>query len=380
LGAVVEVLAGRGNAVEVVSGIEQNALPWDQVVKRHGPNAVYVVCGDDALSLDKIAGIRASLQRANVPFAQIWAGPINWQEPVQVLRHADQLLRTANGEPVRSASEASGRTVLPPPVPPAPPQRTMPAPMVQNPPPPRDEIPDISISPQSDYKRPAIIGGIALALTVALVTALAWPSDDDEAEVDEVAVANADVTSVDTPEPDKKAEVAPAPARKAQEEPEPASEQAPPEEEVEVPAEPAAEVDLDVAAETPSLLSGTERKQIDDALRNQQIRALDILLISAEAMVHKRKRMRTAWNRFPEAEQYCDQLVVDGVAGWRLPSAGELASITTANMLKRSTYWSSTKGDSYGNTRIVWGVYRKKMRGAGQRFRGARTVCVRDGV
>ena len=308
---------------------------------------------------------------------QIWAGPINWEEPVQVLRHADRLLRAANGEPVRSPSEASGRTVLPPPAPPAPAQ-AMPTPVLnQSSPQPQQQMPQITTQPAKNYTLPAIIAAAGLVL-VGLVTVIAWPSDDSDEEETADAVAVAEVAEEEPADPAPEAEPEDA-------EPDPVAAAADPSQApapaVEAVPEPAPEPEAVVVPEEgPVEYAATEDDRIDDALKNQSIRALDILLVSPEARVQRRKRLKTAWNRFPAADAYCAALSIEGVDGWRLPTAGELASITTANMLKRSSYWSSTHGDSYGNTRIVWNVYRKRMRNASQRFRAARTVCVRDHV
>ena len=40
----------------------------------------------------------------------------------------------------------------------------------------------------------------------------------------------------------------------------------------------------------------------------------------------------------------------------------------------------STKGDSFGNTRVTWTVKRKRMGTIASTRRGPRTICVRDHV
>jgi hypothetical protein len=411
LGAVVEVLAGRGNAVEVVSGIEANPLPWEQVVARIGPNAIYVVCGDDVLTLEKIAGLRATLQRGNVPLKHIWAGPINWAEPVQVLRHADQLLRMANGQMTQPLpqppSEASGRTVLAPP-----PPRTAPpplAPMNAAPPPHPMPTPTMAGAPEPPivveglgHRKPLLFVAAGVMLTGLILTAVFWGGDDDApakvAEATTAAKKDEPKPAVKAPKKEKPAktvaaepgpaaakEASPAPSASPTPAPKSASKSAPK-------AEPKEEV-IAVAAEPepaiPSSMGGGEGElgdvgedpTIAEALRSQSIRALDILLISPEARVQKRRSWKLARHRFADAARHCDELVVAGVDGWRLPNIGELRSLTTANILGRNaTYWSDTKGDTYGNTRVIWAVHSHRMHSIGATTRGARTICVRDAV
>lgn len=409
LGAVVEVLAGRGNAVEVVSGLEANALPWEQTVGRIGPNAIYVVCGDDVLTLDKIAGLRATLQRFNVPLRNIWAGPINWAEPVQVLRQADQLLRAVNNQVTQSPSEASGRTVL---APPPPPTSRPPMPIMNAAPPKPNPTPTPTMGGAHEpivveglgHRKPLMFAGIGVLLVGVIATAIALSGDDapQESVADASKPSKTDATAVekkedggktqaakkDAPKPDAAQEDAADPDASvdtpAEEAPQPEPAKA-----AEVPDEVAvaADVEADDATPDPGLGGGVgnrfagEDPAIAAALRAQSIRALDILLIAPEARVQKRKNWKIARLRHAEAAAYCEDLVVAGVDGWRLPTIGELASLTTANILaKQTTYWSDTKGDTYGNTRVIWAVQSKRMLSVGANNRGARTICVRDAV
>ena len=101
------------------------------------------------------------------------------------------------------------------------------------------------------------------------------------------------------------------------------------------------------------------------ALRARTIRALDVLLVARQ-----RGTMTVA-----DAEKHCDALDVAGVAHWRLPALGELASLTDAGMLARGAYWTNTAADTFGDTRMAWNSSRRE---ASVRYKPAAVVCVRS--
>jgi hypothetical protein len=242
------------------------------------------------------------------------------------------------------------------------------------------------------HRKPLLFAAVGVLLTGVIATAVLWPDDDAPDKVAEASTAAQETTP-------KKVDDA---AAKKADAPKPAI--AEPEAAVEVEGEPAAEAEpvadeadivavaaeADAGARVPaapivdaggSLDYAAEDPAVAQALRNQSIRALDILLISPEARVQRRRHWKVARLRHVEAAAHCDALVVDGVDGWRLPTIGELASLTTANILAKSTtYWSDTKGDTYGNTRVIWAVRNHRMHSVGANNRGARTICVRDAV
>jgi hypothetical protein len=115
------------------------------------------------------------------------------------------------------------------------------------------------------------------------------------------------------------------------------------------------------------------------ALMHRKIRALDILLVSPEA-TRKLKGRRTAralHTSWAGANAFCEALEIDGIAGWRLPTAGEFRTLGTSNMLGRRIYWSATEGDAFGTDRVVWNNLKKRMAPAPSTWKGGRVLCVR---
>ncbi len=164
----------------------------------------------------------------------------------------------------------------------------------------------------------------------------------------------------DEPDADEAGTESGAPAAPA-EEPAPEGEtEAPP-----TPPEPALE---DVEPPAPEIGSAQEQELIDSAIRARRIRALDILLVDAK---------RSKRSRFPKAETWCEKREIEGVRGWRLPTVGEISSLTLNGFVPRDYYWSGTKGDTFGDKMLVWNGKRKRIKPTTKRSRGARAVCVR---
>lgn len=116
--------------------------------------------------------------------------------------------------------------------------------------------------------------------------------------------------------------------------------------------------------------SGTgDSPEVAKALRDREVRALDLFVVApqdSDAMSH------TA------AVAYCEGMVAAGLSGWRVPMLGELNSIATAGLTSKSTYWSDTLGDAFGDTRIIVNAKKKRMGAATVGFDGARVLCIRD--
>lgn len=107
------------------------------------------------------------------------------------------------------------------------------------------------------------------------------------------------------------------------------------------------------------------KTRVEAALRARELRALDILLVV---------RKPTKPLSYADAEKHCGAIDVRGIQGWRLPDVGELASLDDAGMLARGFYWSSTSGDTFGDTHMAWNG---RTRQAASRMKGSVALCVR---
>jgi hypothetical protein len=105
------------------------------------------------------------------------------------------------------------------------------------------------------------------------------------------------------------------------------------------------------------------------ALRKRDIRALDLVVIAPEA--------KNAVD-FAGAFAYCDALVIGELDGWRLPEIGELLSMSRAKIVRRGSFWSATKGDAYGDLRLVLVIKRERISPIGAGWDGGRVACVRE--
>lgn len=108
---------------------------------------------------------------------------------------------------------------------------------------------------------------------------------------------------------------------------------------------------------------------IVDALKKREIRALDVFIVSPEAK-------KAA--EFAGAAKYCDKLKVAGIGDWRLPEIGELISMSRAKMVRKGSFWSSTKGDTFGDLRLVLVIKRERISPIPAGWDGGRIICVRE--
>lgn len=205
-------------------------------------------------------------------------------------------------------------------------------------------------------------------LLLAFLASFASGCGDDEAQ----EASASDAKSDDKDEKKEKKADEKAKAEQKQPEPDKPPEEPPPEEPP--PEEPPAEEpppESDEVVEEglgAAVGSKAEAELIDGAIRARRIRALDIMLVDGR----RSKRMR-----FEKAEAWCAKREIEGVRGWRLPTIGEVSSLTLSAMTRRDNYWSSTKGDTFGDRMLVWNGKRKKIRSTSKRWRGARGICVR---
>ncbi|MBX7079694.1 MAG: DUF1566 domain-containing protein [Nannocystaceae bacterium] len=124
-----------------------------------------------------------------------------------------------------------------------------------------------------------------------------------------------------------------------------------------------------IAAATTTLPDAEDAPTIVAALRKREIRALDVFVVAPES----RKP-----DDFRGAAAYCDKLEVAGISGWRLPEIGELISMSRAKMLRKGSYWSVTKGDTFGDLRLVLVVKRERISPVPAGWDAGRILCVRE--
>lgn len=81
--------------------------------------------------------------------------------------------------------------------------------------------------------------------------------------------------------------------------------------------------------------------------------------------------------RFAAAAQQCEAMST-GDARWRLPTLGELHTLTAAHAIERGVYWSGTESDTFGTRALVWSEKKTAAMPITKKWKGARAVCVRD--
>lgn len=132
--------------------------------------------------------------------------------------------------------------------------------------------------------------------------------------------------------------------------------------------------DEPIVEDEPAQVSAAETLAEDapaivDALKKREIRALDVFIVSPEAK-------KAA--EFAGAAKYCDKLKVAGIGDWRLPEIGELISMSRAKMVRKGSFWSSTKGDTFGDLRLVLVIKRERISPIPAGWDGGRIICVRE--
>ena len=279
------------------------------------------------------------------------------------------------------------------------------APTTASAPPSDDDDIDASAFSSGPNIRLIVGGGVALVLIIVLAIALSG-SDDPPPADDVVASADDAAESKDEPSdesPTPKADPEPE-SEKPDDSPEPPSENAddspePSEAEDAAPAEPAAAeeadddppaeeleqfdlegaekslahrsvVDLALLDDSPLPPSAPEdRAAIAQALEEREIRSWNAFLIAGDDAPNL---------VFKDAELYCKTLSAGGISGWRLPSIGELLSLSGAKLLDRKgIFWSETPGDAFGDTRMVVNAKKGSTSAVTVGWDGARPICVR---
>jgi hypothetical protein len=271
-----------------------------------------------------------------------------------------------------------------------------------------DDFDDVSFTPGGKFTRAlggpkgfALVVGGVLALVLLGVGVMSWTGDDD---ADEVAAKSpaAETPAAQTP-PKAKAEDAddeedeeeddeadeddeeededeeedavkdppPPPARAPDPEPvAPPAATPPPPAPAPVAGRTAPPEPDDVVPPDPKEIAATPgpgEAAIAAALRDREVRALDIFIVSNDGDD----------SSFADAEAYCAGLEVAGIDGWRLPTAGELNSLATAKLVRKGVYWSRTLGDIFGDTRLVLNASRERLSAVPTSWTGATPICLR---
>jgi hypothetical protein len=343
-------LRARAQLVELVE-LDGDDAPLLEACARAGGHGLFVVARG-ALDGPRVDRLREVLRDLGVPMSRSLAlaldaaGPSGFVERVIIVARrigaaaegppppgAPKLSSAAAGEASAIAAGSAAPSVLEPPT----------SPRVSTVPP-TATVPHVHLGARTDRARSrAPIGLFVATLGVAAVVALAYR--DDAAPVAE-------------PEPTELAH-APSPAS-----PEPV-----------VPPQPKlVPEDEPILDDAPVQVSATTTADEDapavvDALRKREVRALDVFVVSPES----RKPAE-----FAGAYAYCDKLKVAGLGDWRLPEIGELISMGRAKMVRKGSFWSATKGDTFGDLRLVLVVKRERISPIPAGWDGGRVICVRE--
>jgi hypothetical protein len=201
------------------------------------------------------------------------------------------------------------------------------------------------------------IGAAAGVLLLVSAGTLALASTSDEHSA--VAQRSAPVSAATKAAPDAKP-VAPAAALTTM--------TAAPQIRIEVPMPTPVVAAAPTAPEIAEVAESVSHEAVANGLRARELRALDEVVFKAEALprdVH-----------FVRAAAYCRNLNVDGVADWRLPTAGEMVSLAEVAELGKYNYWTQTTGDLEHHAILVF-TKRGELESVDRKWRGARPLCVR---
>lgn len=266
---------------------------------------------------------------------------------------------------------------------------------------PEDDDIDASEFSSGPNLRLLVGGGAALVLIIALVLAFSGSDDEADPSISDDALAVRDEESLSEPDaPQKPAaeaddgpdteDVEDAADEDAEEgedaQPSDTNSPEPENPEPAKPAEPEPPVfDLKGAQKSlghrsavdPALLEGQalaptapeDRAAIAQALEGREIRSWNAFLIAGDDAPNM---------TFGDAETFCKTLSAGELSGWRLPSVGELLSLSGAKLLDRKgVFLSETPGDAFGDTRIVVSAKKGSTSAVTVGWDGARPVCVR---
>jgi hypothetical protein len=380
LGPIVEGLVARGHHVEVVSDLDTRNVDLLATLQRRESATRFVLFESPGLQLARLRDLEADLRSRGIP-----------KDRIRIASADDGISSTLR--PVPNAVPFPQTPML---------DRSGSQPVV-----PSSPLASTRRGAPNLLRRPAIIAalGIAGVLVVSATVAFAMRSDDGQAvgsdgakseSLESTAVALR--SGAEAPDDEQKA-VAPdpaiAPAAIADEgddegdapiEEDEKDEKDEKDEEVEQDEDSPSAAAVEITEKEPAESdAGTDRTDDDAeavyrALNEQKVRALDLLLIAPEPIVQWRKRTAIKKMSFEDATEHCAKLDIEGVTGWRLATIGELSSLTSGRMIERGKFWSVTKADTFGQSRVVWNSQTEKMGPAPTKWRDGRVLCVRPTV
>lgn len=398
LGPVVESLAARGHQVEVVSDVDAQAPGLLATVQRRGATALYVLFESPSLPADRVRSLQTQIRMRGVPAEHVRIASAT-DEGVAPIQHSPRGFAPAPSSvasfPSTPFVDRSGSQPVAPPAPPASGSGIMDdytalgslkatwrrtigrSPLVlaaslgllvlvgigttaafaMRSDPPDDATAEATITPEktaaNDVQAASDVAEDDVSAAAPLAEAAA-ASDSGSAEDEVIAMA------IETDEAASAPDEA-TPAKKGATEPEPEP-------------EPETEPETEASDET------NDSDVVYRALSERKVRALDLLLVAPEPVVKWRRRTSVRKLSFEDATSYCADLDIGGVTGWRLATIGELSTLTAGRMLDRGKFWSVTKADTFGQSRVVWNSQTAKMGPAPVNWRGGRVLCVRPTV
>jgi hypothetical protein len=347
LGKVIESLGRAGHPVELLSGVDLDSSKLEAAIRRRAGGGLYVVCKSDELDVYQIARLTEVFDEQGVAKDRVLMVDFSPGMPTEIVDPILGRARTITHDP---------------------------------------DIDDMS-PPSAGLPMWKVVIAAAAGVGVgALVLVVTCGPRDSVAETDTVA-SSVTSTKDDEGADGAKKKTEPEPAKEPAKSPEPAAASPEPEPEPAPPAvveptpAPTPETAPPIVADATQAGADTmidevvldpsaagQDAAIEQALAKRQIRALDILLV---------QRFPTRRSNYEAGRAYCEKLDIGGVTGWRMPTVGEINSITSAGLIKKDLYWTLNKGDTFGDEMLVWSAKRKRIRPHSRKYRGVRTACVR---
>jgi hypothetical protein len=356
-------LRGRRQATLTVAVADSDAPLLEACAKLGGKGLFVILRGRD-LSVARVEALRAVLRDLGVPMSRSLGLGLDALTTAAFVDRVINVVRRIAPEGARSTIAPSSEMRVDPGLTPSPvvslADRLEPRP---SPPPGSPAVAPIvhsaAISVDSGHldasprRRRAAFGAGALALTAVVVWALVPRADN--VRDDDVATRTSAAT---TTEPTSERTM---PAREP-------STREPSARDTSTPADAPTSANVAApAAEAPPTAEDSEA--VVAALRKREIRALDVFVVSPEA-----KKAAD----FAGATAYCAALEISGIKDWRLPEIGELVSMSRAKMVRKGSFWSSTKGDTFGDLRVVLVIKRERLSPIPAGWDGGRVICVRE--